>query len=195
MQIKVHTKNIKLSQRMEDYVNKKVERLDRYLPNIQSAEMELRTEGRSEQPIAQLTIRSDKGLIFRVEDKKQGDIYAAIDVVVDKMYRQLRRYKTKKQRAVKGADRWVDIDAEELAIPVPEEDGELELDTVEEEALAEVVRRKHIELTPMNEEEAIEQAELLGHSFFVFLNGNSGLVNVLYRRDDGQYGMLIAEAR
>ncbi len=194
MQIKVHTNNIEITKRMEEYVNTKVERLDRYLPNIQSADMELRTEGRSEQPIAQLTIRSDRGLIFRVEDKKQGDIYAAIDVVVDKMYRQLRRHKTKLQRNRKGGERWVDVEAEDLAIPMPEDNGELELDEVEELGLVEVVRRKHIELVPMNEEEAIEQAELLGHSFFVFLNGNSGLVNVLYRREDGQYGVLIAES-
>lgn len=195
MQIKVHTQNIHLSQRMEEYVNKKVERLDRYLPHISSADMELRSEGRSEQPVAQLTIRSERGLIFRVEDKKQEDIYAAIDTVVDKMYRQLRRHKTKVQRNRKGGNRWVDVEAEEIAIPaLADESPEIEETEVEEVVERDVVRRKHIALLPMNEEEAVMQAEMLGHDFFVFLNGDTGVVNVLYQRDDGNYGILIAEA-
>ncbi|PJF43607.1 MAG: ribosomal subunit interface protein [Phototrophicales bacterium] len=192
MQIKVHTKNIQLSKRLEEYVNKKVSRLDRYLPNIQSADMELRVEGRSQQPIAELTIRSKRGVIFRAEDKKQEDIFAAIDVVVDKMYRQIRRYKTKKQRRRKGAERWVEA-VEELDVIIPEDESDLELEDFEEEGLAEVVRRKHLELKPMSEEEAIEQAELLGHNFFVFLNEETGVINVLYRREDGHYGVLITE--
>lgn len=193
MEIKVHAKNLRLSERLEEHVYKKVERLDRYLPKIIDARMELRKEGRNEQPIAQLTIRSERGLIFRAEDKKQEDIYSAIDAVTDKMYRQLRRHKTKRQRVRKGGNRWNDIELEDIAIPVPESAEEDDEAFDEEEVFAEVVRRKVLPLAPMNEEEAIEQSELIGHDFFVFLNAETGKVNVLYKREDGDYGILIAD--
>ena len=193
MEIKVHTKNVRLSNRLEEHIHRKVERLDRYLPKISDARMELRTEGRNEQPVAQLTIRSERGLVFRAEDKKQDDIYSAIDMVVDKLYRQVQRYKTKRQRARKGARRWNDIALEEIAIAVPDEADEVEETTLaDEELFTEVIRRKTLELEPMNEEEAIERAELIGHNFFVFLNADTNQVNVLYQREDGNYGILIA---
>lgn len=191
MEIKVHTRNLHLTPRLESYIDKKVERLDRYLSNITEASLELRKEGRNQQPIAQLTIRNQRGLIFRVEDKKQQDIFAAIDVVVDKMSRQIKRHKTKKRRR-KGGERWIDVDAEDLAIPAPIETQEDELEELDDEEDMQILRRKDILLTPMHEEEAIEQIELLGHDFFVFLNGDSGLVNVLYKRQDGNYGLLVA---
>jgi putative sigma-54 modulation protein len=195
MEIKVHAKNINLSERLETHVSKKVERLDRYLPDIMDARMELRSEGRNNQPIAQLTIRSQGGPIFRAEDKKQEDIYAAIDVVVDKMYGQLRRYKTKRKRKRKGGDRWIDVDYQDIAIPAPATNdvADEDDDDLEDLVSGEIVRHKHLMLTPMNEEEAVEQTELLNHNFFVFLNGETGQVNVLYKRDDGNYGVLIAE--
>ncbi|NDJ84977.1 MAG: ribosome-associated translation inhibitor RaiA [Chloroflexi bacterium] len=190
MEIKVHTRNLNLTPRLESYIDKKVERLDRYLNNITEANLELRKEGRTEQPIAQLTIRNERGLIFRVEDKKQADIYAAIDTVVDKMYRQLRRHKDKRRRNKKGGSRWSEVDAAAFAIP---EEEEAPSPTEEEVAEAQVVRRKSIILAPMLEDEALEQFDMLGHDFFVFLNGETGNVNVLYKREDGNYGLLNAE--
>ncbi len=193
MEIKVHARNLNLTPRLESYIDKKVERLDRYLSNITEASLELRQEGRNQQPIAQLTIRSQRGLIFRVEDKKQQDIFAAIDIVVDKMSRQIKRHKNKKRRR-KGGERWVDVDAQDLAIPAPIDAAETEMDEdldSEEDELR-ILRRKDILLTPMHEEEAMEQIDLLGHDFFVFLNGDTGLVNVLYKRQDGHYGLLVA---
>lgn len=194
MEIKVHTKNLKLTPKIEEYIDRKVDRLDRYLPDIIDARMELRVEGRSEQPIAQLTIRSNGGPIFRAEDKKQNDIFAAIDLVVDKMYGQLRRYKTKRKRQRKGGDRWNDVGFEDIAIPATVENGaDAEEETTEDETFGGIiVRRKPLMLTPMNEEEAMEQTEMLDHDFFVFLNGETGLLNVLYKREDGNYGVLIA---
>ena len=113
-------------------------------------------------------------MIFRAEDKKQQDIFASVDVVIDKMYRQLERHKSKRRRR-KGSEKWTDVD---MSIPLDEEEL-MDTDFAEDEAI-EIVRRKNVLLTPMNEEEAIEQIELLGHDFFVFLNGDTGLVNVLY---------------
>jgi putative sigma-54 modulation protein len=188
MEIKVHTRNLHLTPRLESYIDKKVDRLERYLSNIIEANLELKKEGRTGQPVAQLTIRHKKGVIFRAEDKKQQDIFASVDVVVDKMYRQLERHKSKRRRR-KGSERWTDVD---MSIPIDDEEI-VELEVTDEEEGVEIVRRKNVLLTPMNEEEAIEQIELLGHDFFVFLNGDTGLVNVLYKRQDDQYGLLVAE--
>lgn len=187
MEIKVHTRNLHLTPRLESYIDKKVDRLERYLSNIIEANLELKKEGRTGQPVAQLTIRNKKGVIFRAEDKKQQDIFASVDVVIDKMYRQLERHKSKRRRR-KGSEKWTDVD---MSIPLDEEEL-MDTDFAEDEAI-EIVRRKNVLLTPMNEEEAIEQIELLGHDFFVFLNGDTGLVNVLYKRQDDQYGLLVAE--
>lgn len=183
MKIEVRTHNLHLSERLQSYVDKKVERLERYLSNITEAHLELSTEGRTEQPIAQLTIRNERGVVLRAEDKKQKDIYAAIDMVIDKMYRQIKRYKTKFNR--KGNERWIDV-----APDMPLEEIEAEETFLE----GHVMRRKNIMLTPMTEEEAIEQIELLGHDFFVFLDGNTGKTCVMYKRKDGNYGLLVTES-
>lgn len=193
MEIKVHTKNLHLTPRLETYIDKKVERLDRYLSNIAEANLELRKEGRNELPVAQLTIRHRNGTIFRAEDKKQQDIFAAIDEVVNKMYRQVERYKSKR-RHKKGGDRWIDLDvAEDLALPVPETDEESFPEIAFDDEEMQIVRRKDVLLNPMLEEEAMEQIDLLGHDFFVFLNGETGRVNVLYKREDGNYGLLATD--
>lgn len=186
MEIKIHTKDTGLSPRLEDYIKKKLERLDRYLSNITDANLELQKEGRSEQPVVQLTIRNERGTIFRVEEKKQDDFFAAVDVVVERMSRQLSRYKDKRRR--KGKKNWVEA-ADIPAMPEVEED--LFVDDEDEPV---VVRRKEVFLNPMYEEEAVEQMELLGHDFFIYLDGDSGKVHVAYKRRDGNYGILIAEA-
>jgi putative sigma-54 modulation protein len=186
MEIKVHTRGLNYGPKLEDYVNKRLERLDRYLPNITEANLELSSEGRSNQPVAQLTIRNQRGVIFRVEDKKQQDIFSAVDAVADKMSRQIRQYKTKQRR--KGKERWTDaVDPDLIAIPF--EEGEAE-DEAEEIVEVKIIRRKDVLLTPMHEDEAVEQLELLGHDFFVFLNGDTGKVCILYKRQDGDYGLL-----
>lgn len=185
MDIKVHTRDTALSPRLDDYIKTKLERLERYLSNITEANMELRKEGRSNQPVVQLTIRNERGTIFRAEEKKQDDFFAAVDIVVERMQRQLSKYKTKRSR--KGKERWVEVQ--------PGVDGMPMEDFIEEaEESFSVVRRKEMTLTPMLEEEAIEQFELLGHDFFVYMDGDSGSVNVLYRRRDGNYGMLITNS-
>lgn len=185
MQIKVHAKDMGISPRLDEYINTKLERLDRYLGNITEANLELHKEGRSNQPVVQLTIRNERGTVFRVEEKKQSDFFAAIDSVADRMARQLRKYKSKHRRRGKGLDQWLDIPADEL-LPIEE----LDLD---EEDGHKVVRRKDITLNPMFEEEAIEQLELLGHDFFMYMDGDSGKIHILYKRRDGNYGVLMAK--
>ena len=114
--------------------------------------------------------------ILRAEEST-SDIFASIDASADKMYRQMARYKGKRQ------DRW---QASAEALPLPDEEPVEEPD-------GEIVRVKRFQVRPMSSEEAVEQMELLGHQFFVFLNADENSINVLYQRDDGDYGLLQPE--
>ena len=128
--------------------------------------------------ICEVTVRI-KGHIVRVEENEE-DMYAAIDVAAAKIARQIRKYKTR------IIDKKVDY-AHEDAKP----ESELDLDKLMDELAGdEVVRRKETEFTPMTEDEALVQIDLLGHDFFVYTDRDTNLVNVLYRRDDGGYGLL-----
>lgn len=190
MQVQIHAKNVNVTDRLHDHVEKKVSKLDRYLPDIIDARLDLRMERQrnaGERAIAQLTVRHRRGTILRAEDKSQGDILAAVDNVLDKMYRQIRSYKGKRRQ--RGGERFEELEpALAAAELVP---GEIEGEMEDEKT--EIVRRKTVELFPMHEEEAIEQMELLGHTFFLFQNADTGGISVAYVRTDGNYGILDAE--
>lgn len=187
MELKIHARNVDVNPRLQEHVEKKVNKLDRYLPNIQEVRVDLAIERRkqgTEQCIAQLTVRNVRGVILRAEEKRQPDVYAALDMALDKMYRQIERYKGRQKH--RGGGRYAEADAalettETAPVEVPEEE--------EEEKLA-IVRRKQISLVPMSEDEAIDQMELLGHNFFIFYNAETAKIGVLYRREDGNYGVL-----
>jgi putative sigma-54 modulation protein len=188
MELKIHARNVDVTSRLREHVEKKVDRLDRYLPNILEVRVDLAIERRKqglEQCIAQLTVRNTRGVILRAEEKKQPDIYAALDVALDKMYRQIERYKGRQKR--RGGERFVGVEAELEAVePVP-------VEVMDEEEKMAIVRRKQVMLAPMNEDEAIDQMELLGHNFFIFYNVETARIGVLYRREDGNYGVLEPE--
>ncbi len=132
----------------------------------------------------EVTLRT-KGHIIRVEEH-EDDMYAAIDVAAAKVLRQLRKYKTRViDRKTRNGEKTVD------ASPIPVSEGELDLDGLMSElADDEVVRVKEIEFAPLTEEEALVQIDLLGHDFFAYTDRDTNLVNVLYRRDNGGYGLL-----
>ncbi len=186
MEIQINARNLNVNQRLEEYVQKKLGRLDRYLPHISDVQINLATEHYKkggDRSIAQLTVRNSRGTILRAEDKSQDDIFAAVDLVIDKMYRQISRYKDRRLR--RAGERFATLEPELAAAEaVPLDEAE------PAEEPAEIVRRKQISMVPMNEEEAIDQMELLGHDFFVFYNANTGTVNVLYRRQGGGYGLI-----
>jgi putative sigma-54 modulation protein len=193
MDLKIHARNVDVTPRLQEHVEKKVSKLDRYLPNIHEVRVDIAIEKRKQggdQCVAQLTVRNTRGVILRSEEKKQSDIYAALDLALDKMYRQIERYKGKRKR--RGGGRFVEADAEFAAVePVPL--GMVEEEDEEEEVKTAIVRRKRVALVPMTEEEAIDQMELLGHSFFIFYNAETAKTGVLYRREDGNYGVLEPE--
>ena len=181
MEVKIRGRNIEVTPRLQEYVEKKIGKLDRYLPTIDEAHMELaveKTRSAQDSQVAQLTVRS-KGALLRAEERNH-DLYTAIDAVLDKMYRQIGRYKGKHQDRVRPG----------AAEPVKEEPP---ADAAPDIAAGRIVRTKTFRMVSINPEEAIEQMELLGHDFYVFFNAEAGAINVLYRRQDGNYGLIQPE--
>ncbi|MFN2135875.1 MAG: ribosome hibernation-promoting factor, HPF/YfiA family [Candidatus Promineifilaceae bacterium] len=184
MEVEIQGHNLEITTRLANYVDKKISRLDRYMPNLAAVRVDLTSENtRSavERYVAQITIRDDRGTILRAEERN-SDIFAAIDSVTDKLYRQIERYRGKKKKKYRGSGEEI-----ELGEPLPLEEDE-ELDEV-----SSIVRTKQFVLHPMSAEEAIDQMELLGHDFFVFFNAEEDSINVLYRRHDGNFGLLQPE--
>jgi len=158
--------------------------LDRYLASIDETRVDLAylksARNASDRQVAQITIRG-KGFILRSEERAD-DLFAAIDAAVDKIQRQIRRFKGKRNRG-----RGDGMNTKEMAAQA-EIAMEAEAEFEEEPVIA---RRKQFTLIPMDENEAIEQMKLLGHEdFFVFYNANTSTINVLYRRRDGSYGLI-----
>ena len=132
-----------------------------------------------------MTLRT-KGHVIHVEEREE-DMYAAIDVAAAKVVRQLRKYKTRVlDKKVRATERIVDY-AHEDAHPESELDLDRLMDELSED---EIIRRKETEFTPMTEEEALVQIDLLGHDFFAYTDRDTNLVHILYRREDGGYGLL-----
>jgi putative sigma-54 modulation protein len=189
MDISINAHNVELTQRLRDHVERKTARLDRYMPNLAEVRVDLSsqsTKSAVQRQAAQITVRDDRGTILRAEEK-DSDMFAAVDAVVDKLYRQIKRYRGKKIKSRRGGGSTV----EEMALgePLP---LEFEEDEFEQEEQT-IVRRKRFPLRPMAAEEAIEQMELLGHSFFVFFDVDDEMVNVVYKRHDDNYGLLQPE--
>lgn len=177
--IVINVKNTELTDRIREYVEKKVPRLERLLPDIETVKFDLsvarNARNRSDREIAQLTI-TGKGFVLRTEER-DVDLLAAVDKAVDKMQRQIERFKGKRSRG-----RGDGTPASEV-VPIP-----VETDT---ETRTAIVRRKSFTLLPMDENEAIEQMSLLDHEdFFIFYNVDTDAINVLYHRRDGDYGLI-----
>ena len=188
MQLVLKGKNFIISDRIREYVEKKIGKLDRYLPDIDETRVEIteeKTKSAKDSRIVQVTLRTN-GTILRAEERGEA-IYACIDSVTEKIQRQIVRYKGKR------IDRWQGQmnKRKEMGL-MPELDPEI-LDALVEENERLIVRTKRFTALPMDQDEAVEQMELLGHDFFVFYNADLGRINVLYRRADNDYGLLDPE--
>lgn len=181
-QIELFAKNMEVTERINDYVTKKVAKLDRYMSGIEETRVDLAYEksarSAADRQVAQITVRG-KGAILRTEERA-NDIFEAIDAAVEKMQRKMERYKGKHHRGRGDGTTVADIVQE----PVE----------VEEVPAPIIAKRKGFHLIPMGEMEAVEQMELLGHeNFFVFYNADTDAINVLYRRRDGTLGLITPE--
>lgn len=177
MQLIITAKNMDVPDRLDEYVRRKIGKLERYLNDPAEAQVELseeRTKNAQQRQVIQVTIFKN-GTIVRGEERA-ADMPTAIDAVVDKLERQIKRYKEK------------NVDKKRRAQIIEQESA---ISTLSEEPR--VVRIKRFPVPPMSEDEAIDQMELVGHSFFVFSNQTNGKLNVVYRREDGNYGLLEPE--
>ncbi len=177
--IEIFARNLEVTDRIKEYVTKKVSKFDRFLGDIDESRVELSyiksARSSADRQVAQITLRG-RGYVLRTEERAD-DLFAAIDAAIDKMQRQIERLKGKRQ-----VGRGDGTPASEVA-PVVEAEEEAEKPLI--------VRRKQFTLIPMDENEAIEQMALLGHeNFFIFYNANTSAINILYRRRDGNYGLI-----
>ncbi|MBQ9972032.1 MAG: ribosome-associated translation inhibitor RaiA [Firmicutes bacterium] len=171
MILNINTKNLNASENLYATIEKKFDKLGKYFSDDIEAKVMLSQE-RGRQKV-EATINA-RGFIFRAEEA-ENDVYDAVDRVVEKLSSQMSRFKDKIQKKNKGG-KGVILEA------VP--------DYTEPEEEIVVVKTKKFQLEPMNTDEAIVQMELLQHNFFIFMNMETDTVNVVYKRNDGNYGLL-----
>jgi len=183
LEVEIYGRNIEITDQIEEYVTKKVSKLDRYLNGIEEARVDLAfsksARSAADRQVAQITIRG-RGFILRSEERAD-DIFAAIDTATNKMQRRIERFKGKRFRGRGDGKSAAEV------VPIEDEDESDELKV-------QIVRRKHFTVSPMDEDEAMNQMSLLGHEdFFVFFNVNTNGINILYKRRDGTYGLIEPE--
>ena len=172
MKFNIHGKKIDVTDSIKSYIEEKIGRLDKYFENPDEVTATALIKLRGNEQVVEVTINANKFILRGEESHK--DLYASIDKVSDKIERQIRKNKTRlKKKSVKDISKDFVLDFEEKE----------ENDNV-------IVKRKVIENKPMSEEEAILQMELLGHEFFAYKNEETKEVNILYKRKDGDYGIL-----
>jgi putative sigma-54 modulation protein len=175
---------MEVTDRIRDYVAKKVAKIERHANIIDEMTVELTfvkaARNALDRYVTQMTIRG-RGFTLRSEERSD-DIRTATDAVVEKLQRQLERYKGKHFRG-RGDGKSASDAAPELILAEPET-GEI------------ITRRKTFDLVPMDEAEALEQMHMLGHdNFFIFINAKTEKINVLYKRTDGTYGVIDPRVR
>lgn len=170
MLINVKGKNIDITPALKAYSEKKLQRLQKYFNHIQL--MEVTQSLQRNWHVVEVLVEGD-GILLRAEERAT-DMYEAIDLVSKKLEEQMRRYKERLVRKHRTAP--------EESLP--------EEEVVEESEEPRIVRIKRFPIKPMAPEEAAQQMELLNHSFFVFLNSETQQVNVIYKRRDGNYGLI-----
>lgn len=177
MNITLRGDKIKITDAMQEYANEKLERLNKYFDDSDNMRANLVVKVQNYKQKVEVTIPL-KSFILRAEEV-QDDFYVAVDTVVDKLERQIRKNKTKLQsKKLKETREFVFDYIEDYK------------DDEEEEV---IVKRKKIEVKPMSEEEAILQMELLGHQFYLFKDAESLKPVLVYKRNDGQYGVIETE--
>jgi putative sigma-54 modulation protein len=182
MDLNLTGKNLEISNQARDYITLKLNKVNRYLPNILAfdvvASREM-TRSPNQQFIVQVTLNSN-GTLIRGEERAQ-DLHAAVDKVYEVLSRQIEHYKSKLPYKKGRRPASIRTSTAEATAAVTEE---------EVEEGPQVVKNKKFELKPMSMEEAIDQMQLLGHDFFLYYNPDTNNVNLLYKRQDGNLGLI-----
>jgi putative sigma-54 modulation protein len=189
MDLHIKSRNGKVTDRQRGHIEEKLSKLERYLDNIGTVYVDLATEqqrGVGELHIVQATMQLPQGTILRAEERDR-DLYAAVDLLQASLQRQVTRYKDKHFRRGK-------IRRQNGEILAVESNGSRSAVELADDDTPRLVRTKTFAYKPMLSDEAIEQMELLGHSFFVFTDADTQQVNVVYRRRDGNYGLIVPES-
>ncbi|MCT1902296.1 ribosome hibernation-promoting factor, HPF/YfiA family [Oceanobacillus sojae] len=181
MKFNIRGENIEVTSAIREYVEKKISKLERYFDSAPISDVHVNLSVYNDEQRIEVTIPMTN-LLLRAE-VQHIDLYAAVDLAVDKLERQIRKYKTKINRKFKqnGSPKHAFAELEKEARLATEENNESDI---------EIVRTKRFNLKPMDSEEAILQMDMLGHAFFVFTNDQSGDTNVVYKRRDGKYGLI-----
>lgn len=174
MELNIRGDKISVTKSIEDYIVDKMSRLNKYFDNEKTIVAEVLIRVKNNEQIIEVTVPTNR-FTLRAEEAN-SDLYAAIDEVVDKLERQIRKNKTRLINKYKNVMH-IDINT----------DFEVQDD---EEEKVKILKRKNITSKPMDEEEAILQMNLLNHDFFVFKNIDEECVSVMYRRKDGNYGII-----
>lgn len=184
MNLTVKGRNIALTDSLSSYAEEKIGRLQKYLSAEARCDVELSAEKNpsiADNQVAEATIHT-KGPVIRGREAS-GDMYASIDLVADKLERQVKKYRGKLIARTQGGHKEVFLD-EGLALIEAEEHDE------EHSALPSIVKTKQFMVKPMTPEEAAMQLDLVGHDFFVFTSSETQETAVVYRRRDGDYGLI-----
>lgn len=178
MKIIFKGKHIEVTDAMRNYIEKRLSKIERHFDHILEVIVTLSVE--KNRQIVEATLQASRALI-RAEEETD-DMYASIDKVVDKLERQIQKYKKKYFQKPHPS-----IGKKGLA------NKEVNVEDSESDKIARIVKTKRFAVKPMSVEEAAMQMDLLGHNFFVFANDNTNKVNVLYKRKDGNFGLIEPE--
>ncbi|WP_297517925.1 ribosome-associated translation inhibitor RaiA [uncultured Clostridium sp.] len=171
MKVKIHARNIKLTEALKETVEKKVLKLEKYF--IEDVEAKVTLSVQKNRHIVEVLIPFN-GICIRAEESTD-DMYKGIDLVEEKLERQIVKHKTKLKRDEYSSVRYPVIEHEKFAVQEEED---------------KIVKVKRFDLKPMNAEEAVLQMDLIGHNFFVYRDGETNETKVVYKRKDGHYGLI-----
>ncbi|MBL7572732.1 ribosome hibernation-promoting factor, HPF/YfiA family [Staphylococcus saccharolyticus] len=186
IRFEIHGDNLTITDAIRNYIEDKIGKLERYFNNVPNAVAHVKVKTYSNSttkievtiPLKDVTLRAEEG---------HDDLYAGIDLITNKLERQVRKYKTRVNR--KYRDRGdQDIFVAEVQEAQPEEDSGAEEQLNDSDI--EIIRSKQFSLKPMDSEEAILQMNLLGHDFFIFTDRETDGTSIVYRRKDGKYGLI-----
>ena len=174
MKLNIRGDKVTVTKSIKDYVTEKLSKLDKYFDNPKTVECKVVIRVKNMEQTIEVTVPTSR-FTLRAEEHHQ-DLYAATDLVIDKLERQIRKNKNRLD------DKYRNLPKFELITDFEVEDEELEE--------TKIVKRKNIDMKPMDEEEAMLQMELLNHDFFVFKNIEEECVSVIYKRKDSSYGII-----
>lgn len=188
LQYNIKADNVEVTPAVREYIEKKVDKIERYFPEGTNATAMINLKALNHsQTKVEITIPM-KNLVLRAEER-HDELYAAVDLIIGKLERQIRKYKTKINRKFRDREGMGMAFAAAEQVTQTSNDAENSYTDEDDEDLT-IVRTKQFELKPMDEEEAVLQMNMLGHTFFVYTDAESNETNIVYKRKDGTYGLI-----